>query len=381
MAHAQLPPITEAPPKIQFEPWIAGRANDISRSFSASFPSAVVTATPENNTVYVEASLPADQLNPVPTVIILHYWGATDYLVERRMVAQLNRRGIGCVLMTLPFHMRRSPRGVSSGQLAVRPDPAALRETMVQATQDVRRTIDWMETHPEFRRGAIGISGTSLGAIVAASASAVEPRIGPQCYLIGGVDLAHIVWRSSRVVAVRDELRRQGYTEDGLRRELASVEPEPLLKASAPRPALVVRAQFDTIIPGQSADRLIAALSNPAVERMDTGHFGGVLIARPILRSQTEFFASAFAGVGYRPRNLRAPTLRFGASLTPNQGLEVFGGVNLLGDPAGANLSLQLSPRNISLYPNFQLSKSVSIGVAVGPKQPVRPRLSWSFVL
>lgn len=346
-----------------------------------TFPSAVLTATPENNTVYVEANLPADQLDPVPVVLILHYWGATDYLVERRMVSQLNRRGIGCVLMTLPYHMRRSPRGVPSGQLAVRPDPAALRETITQATMDVRRTIDWIESRPEFRPGAVGVSGTSLGAIIAAGAAAVDPRIGPQCYLIGGVDLAHILWRSSRVVAVRDELRRRGYSEESLREELASVEPEGLLKAAAARPALVVRAQFDTIIPAQSADRLIAALHNPAVENLDTGHFGGVLVARPILRSQTEFFANAFAGLGYRPRTLRAPTLRFGANLTPSEGAEVFGGINLFGDPAGANLSLHVSPRDLSLYPNFQLSKSVSIGLSIGVKKPVRPRLSWSFVL
>lgn len=349
--------------------------------YRTAFPSGWATDRPENNTVYLEAILPREALGPVPVVLVLHYWGAADFSVERRVAAKLNRHGIGAVLLTLPYHMRRSPRGVPSGTLAIQPSPAKLRENILQCVWDVRRTLDWIETRPEFKPSQVGILGTSLGAIVSAASSAVDTRIGPQCYLIGGVDLAHIIWRSSRVGPVRDSLRSQGYTEETLRHELESVEPEPLLAASPRRPALVFAAKYDTIVPPAATEKLIAALGNPVVKELGTGHFGGLLAASPILNSQADFFASCFFGTAFRPRPLRAPTLRFGTKLTPGRGLEVFGGPLLLGNPRGLHLNAHFTPRSAALVPTYQLNQSLGIELAIMARRRVLPGISWSFVL
>src|SRR2546421_4985166 len=223
---APLPPIDQRPPAIEFTPWkeIPADSEDTSE-YAASFPSSIESRYRENNVVPLRIILPIAHDKPVPVVIVLHYWGASDLRVERELAGELNDRGIGAVLITLPYHLSRTPPGTRSGQLAIQPEVPRLIETMTQAVLDVRRTIDFLDTRPEIDHNRIGIAGTSLGSLISILAFAVDPRISSAAFVLGGVDLAHIIWHSSRVVELRDALRRRGYTEMRLRNEIASIEP------------------------------------------------------------------------------------------------------------------------------------------------------------
>ena len=65
--------------------------------------------------------------------------------------------------------------------------PAALRDRMVRWSQDISRTIDYLETRPDFDATKIGYYGFSAGAIYAPVFTAVEPRIGASILLGGGL--------------------------------------------------------------------------------------------------------------------------------------------------------------------------------------------------
>src|SRR5256885_1882545 len=80
----QLPSIAQPPPSIEFAPWkeVPTDSEDTDE-FSVSFPSAVVTPYRENNVVPLRIILPIRRDKPVPIVVVLHYWGATDLRVER----------------------------------------------------------------------------------------------------------------------------------------------------------------------------------------------------------------------------------------------------------------------------------------------------------
>jgi dienelactone hydrolase len=112
----------------------------------------------------------------VPVVLITHYWGARDLRAEVSLATELAQLGIGSAIMSLPYHLSRAPKGTRSGDMAIQPDPEKLKATLVQSVLDMRRTLDFLATRPEFRRDQIGLAGTSLGAIVASLAYAVEPR-------------------------------------------------------------------------------------------------------------------------------------------------------------------------------------------------------------
>jgi len=378
---AQPGAITQAPAQIPFEPWRETTSSEFVVRYEISFPSAVTSPYAINNTVTSKVYLPTERVGPVPCVILLHFWGATDSNVEIAMAEQLARRGIASVIMPLPYHLSRTPEGTRSGELTIVPDANKLRETMIQSVRDVRRTVDWIQSKSEFRSDAIGITGTSLGAIVTSMVFAVEPRIRTASFMLGGVDLAHILWNSSRVVALREVLRREGYTEDRLRRELAEIEPLNYLKPDD-RKSYVIKAKFDTVIPPASADRLINALGTPEVLQIDTGHYGGALVQSRLIRSVVRFFDANFAGSSFSaPEKFYSPTIRFGLTFNPDRGLQVAAGMDVwrLSKQSEAFASVLVTPRGLEGFLGIQVSRGISLGLSVNPRKTTIGGF-WSIV-
>jgi len=375
-------PVQTPPPKIDFLPWNEVRSDDTSTEYSVQFPSAVQTPYPENNTVHLTCLMPSDRVDAVPAVVILHYWGAYDLFVEKKMAAQLNRHGIGAVIVSLPYHLQRTPKGHISGELAIQANPTALGQTMLQSVLDVRRTIDWIQSRSELQKGDVGLAGTSLGTIVASLVLGVEPRVKSAVFLIGGVDLAGIMWNSSRVVQQRESLRRDGFNESVLRERLVAVEPATYLKTAPPRPALVIGAKYDTIVPSQYTQELINLLHEPVVQWLPTGHFGGALAQHGILRAQTDFFVSSFTGTAFRKDlSLNAPTIRFGVIYdggTP----EVAAGIDLIHTKSTRQkwiVSALASPRRFRIVGGYLPSANMMLGVSLSNRR-VSPGVFWSFV-
>lgn len=343
----------------------------------------MTTANPENDTVRLRVFLPTDRFGPVPVVVLLHYWGATDTSLERSAARRLAESGIGSVIVPLPYHLDRTPAGASSGQMAVEPDPAKLIETMVQSVWDVRRAVDWIETRPEFRHDQIGVSGTSLGALVTALVFAVEPRFAASSFTLGGVDVAHIIWHSSRVVEQRDELRRKGFTEDRLREALSPIEPMRYLSATDMRPSFAIAAKYDTVIPPADAEKLVNSLGNVKTTWLDTGHYGGALVQAKLVTTVTRFFAQTFRGVDFNaPDSLYAPTIRWGIGLNDETGLQVMAGVDVWRLKANGETfaSVLITPRGAQGFLGQTVSKNFALGIAVTRKRTTVGML-WSIVL
>jgi dipeptidyl aminopeptidase/acylaminoacyl peptidase len=63
-----------------------------------------------------------------------------------------------------------------------------LREISIQRGQDVRRTIDYLETRPDIDRSRIALYGLSLGAQLAPVYLAIEPRLRTGVLLSGGFE-------------------------------------------------------------------------------------------------------------------------------------------------------------------------------------------------
>ncbi len=369
------------PPPVSFESWTF---DPNSGSYRVWLPSAVETAYPENNGVHLEVYLPAGfEEKPCPAVLALHFWGASDKRLERTLAQALNERGIAAALMTLPYHIERTPEGTRSGELAIQSDPALLIQTMTQAVLDVRRCLDFLQSRPEIDGRRLGIAGTSLGSIVASAAYAVDPRLQEGAFLLGGVDLAHIFWHSSRVVQNRDALRRAGYTEAKLREELHSIEPLTYLPKKTVGTALVIAARHDTVIPRHSTEALIDALPGAQTIWLDTGHYGGSFVQGRILNEVARYFAASFQGETYHsPDRISAPTIRLGAQYNFEDGFDIGVGIDLWRGDADGKLfaSGLLTPRGAQLFIGHQIDQHLSIGLSAGFKHTTLG-LFWSIVL
>ncbi|MCC6404486.1 MAG: prolyl oligopeptidase family serine peptidase [Fimbriimonadaceae bacterium] len=379
---AQCQSLTAPPPPIQFGPMRLRESQEFYREYQVEFPSARPSGVAANDTVTVRAWFPTTNDGPVPFVLMLHYWGATDLGLESALAKRLANAGIASAAIALPYHLERTPQGKRSGEAALTADSGELKLTMAQALADVRRTLDWAQGRPEVDASRMGIVGTSLGALVAALSFGVDHRIEAGAFLLGGADLAHVFWNSSRTVALRNEMRSQGYTEERLRSELTEIEPMEALKGAPPRPALVLSARYDNVVPPRSSSTLVAALAEPQVIILDSGHYGGSLIQNAILRNTAEFFAKTFRGEQYRaPGRLYVPTLRVGLALTSERGLQVAVGLDLwrLRNSNSLFASALATPQGVQGFLGYNLSSGLAVGAMVLPKH-IQPGLFWSIV-
>lgn len=357
---------------MDFPAWREFESDEFTQVYDLSFPSAYTSHYPENNTVRVRAFVPNGLPGPFPSVVILHYWGATDLSLEYQTARELTSRGIAGIVMTLPFHLSRTPKGTRSGELALQADPERLVASMTQSVLDLRRTVDWITSKQEFDKEKIGLAGTSLGGIVASLAFGIEQRFRYGSFVLAGADLAGILWNSSRVVAQREDMRRRGYTEERLRDELRAIEPTKYLPGSAARPTLVIAAKLDTVVPPNNARILIGALGQPETVWLSTGHFGGALVRNRIIRTVAGFFDSSVRGQKFEaPASIHAPTLRFGLVYSDHKGLQFALSTDIWHADRKGNVfaSALVTPQGPQAFAGFRMTENLAAGVLLFPNR------------
>lgn len=382
LAAAQTIDLREGPPVVPFADWVSTGSFDDRSEYEVAFPSSTVSPYPENNIVRLRVVVPKSGGDAKPAAILLHYWGASDQKAEVALAADLTSRGVASIMMSLPYHLDRTPKGFRSGELAIQPDPQKLIVTMRQSVNDVRRTIDWIMTRPELDKSRIAITGTSLGAIVATSTYAVEPRISGGAFVLGGGDIAHILWHSSRVVVQREALRKMGYTESRLRDTLAPIEPLNYLPRTESGRTLVVAGKFDTVVPPADVKKLIDRLPESQSLWLDTGHYGGIFVQRRVQRIVAGFLESVLMGSSYVvPKRIFAPTIRVGVSLSTSTKLQVGLGLDLWRSSNGAAFAgLFVTPKGPEGFIGYRMSQGLNFGGFVSNRR-IGVGLMWNTVL
>ncbi|MCS7300754.1 MAG: hypothetical protein NZ556_04275 [Fimbriimonadales bacterium] len=352
--------------------------------YRVEFPSAFQSRYPANNRVQAWWLVPAERSGRVPTVVLLHSLGIWRPELEMGLARELVRHGIAVFLMTLPYHMGRTPPGYRSGELILTGDVSLLREAAVQAAWDVRRAYDWLQRQPEIDPERIALVGISLGAILGATVLAVEPRVHSAVLVLGGADLAHVLWESVLAIRARTRLRREGYTLERLRAELAPVEPLNLLTPELGEKAFVIGARFDIVVPAEDTEKLIRALGNPKVFWLSTGHFGGGLVQRPLFRMVRQYLQARFEGQE-NPLNapsLLVPTIRIGAIYSAGRDFRLALGTDFWRSDQYGMLFVSgvLTPRGSSLFAGVRLRLGFSAGVEITPRRNYGA-IFWHFVL
>lgn len=351
--------------------------------YRVTFPSAYTSRYPANNTVHAWWLVPAERTERVPTVVMLHSLGIRRPELEMGLARELVQHGIAVFLMTLPYHMQRTPPGYGSGDLILAGDVGLLREAGIQATWDVRRAIDWLQRQPETDPERIALVGISLGAILGATALASEPRMQSAVLILGGADLAHVLWDSVLAIRARTRLRRAGYTLERLREELASIEPLNLLTPEHGEKTFVIGARFDIVVPTEDTEKLIRALGNPKVLWLNTGHFGGGLVQRPLFRLVRRYLQARFEG--HNPEDnpvVLAPTVRIGAIYSAGRDFRLALGTDFWRSDKDGTLFVSgvLTPRGGSLFAGVRLRLGFSAGAEITPKRTYGA-VFWHFVL
>jgi len=253
-----------------------------------TFPSALVTPHPENNTVYCryvpavvrdrkrvvrdglkavpyksdDQTVVADGLQPEPrdrrgsraAVLVLPQWNSdpNGHLGLCRLLAW---NGISALRLSLPYHDQRMPPELHRADYIVSANIARTLQVCRQAVLDARRAIAWLAAQGYDR---IGILGTSLGSCLALLTTAHEPLVRAEALNHISPHFADVVWRGLSTEHVRAGL--DGHIELDLLRALwKPISPRWYLERIRDRKTLLVYARYDLTFPVDLSEDLVRA--------------------------------------------------------------------------------------------------------------------------
>ncbi|HUK57352.1 MAG TPA: prolyl oligopeptidase family serine peptidase [Nitrospiria bacterium] len=149
---------------------------------------------------------------------------------------------------------------------------------------DVMEGIDWLDARTFVDRQRIGIVGVSMGAIISSVVAGADPRIQAGVFILGGGDLAGILFSSTEptVVSLRDRIEEEeDLTPEELLAEvghrLRNVDPLTYASRLDPNRILMINAYFDHVIRRRYAMALWKAAGEPSMVMLPTGHYSAGL--------------------------------------------------------------------------------------------------------
>ncbi|SIO67588.1 Uncharacterized conserved protein [Singulisphaera sp. GP187] len=251
------------------------------------FPSPITTPDPENNTVHAEYFCPVGP-GRRPAVVVLHILGA-DFALSRYLAARLAQRGVAALFVKLPYYGERRPAGSDKKFLSADMERSLL--SMRQGVCDVRRAAAWLAGRPEVDSTKLGVTGISLGGIVASLAAAIDPTINQAALLLAGGDLARILWEMPEAAKYRDLWLKSGRTRADFKTLTAPFDPLTYAHRLVGKRLFMMAGNVDEVIPPASAMALWEAAGRPRIQWFDCGHYSAVGYLLPAIRETVDFFA------------------------------------------------------------------------------------------
>lgn len=267
-----------------------------------AYPSPVISDLPQNNTIPAEYYLPDGYKtwsSPRPAVICMHILDG-DFQLERMTCSMLASRGIPALMFKLPYYGERSPK---EGTRALVHQPVRFVGALAQARPEIRRTVDLLASRPEVDREHLGITGISLGAIVAATGAAEEPRLSRVFLVLGGGDLIKIIDHAEETRSLSEMIRTLP-PEEKKRFQDALRQVDPLTHAAGLRGLaqkgriVMVNAAEDHVIPRECTERLAGALgiADKVIWLEGLGHYTAIAAMPQTLERTVQFFAQDLPG-------------------------------------------------------------------------------------
>jgi len=219
-----------------------------------TFPSAMETPHPENNTVHCRVFHAKENKDRAhrAAVLVLPQWNS-DAGGHVGLCRLLTMNGLTAVRLSLPYHDLRMPPELHRADYIVSANIVRTLQVCRQAVLDARRAIAWLHAQGYDR---IGILGSSLGSCLSLLTTAHEPLVRAQALNHISPYFADVVWRGISTSHVREGL--DGHIELDLLRELwQPISPANFLERVRDRKTLLVYARYDLTFPVDLSRELV----------------------------------------------------------------------------------------------------------------------------
>ena len=245
-----------------------------------TFPSALTTPHPTNNTVYCRY-FPVGSKGPTlqtgegerrAAVVVLPQWNS-DAAGHVGLCKLLAWSGISALRLSLPYHDERMPPELHRADYIVSSNVGRTVQVCRQAVLDARRAVRWLARQGYDR---IGILGTSLGSCLSLLTTAHEPLICAQALNHVSPYFADVVWRGLSTQHVREGL--DGHVDLDLLRALwKPISPRCYLDRLRDKRTLLVYARYDLTFPVDLSRELVRAFHDESVPHevavLPCGHY------------------------------------------------------------------------------------------------------------
>ncbi len=275
--------IPPQPPELEFDAvhrWFDGRTRARFR-----FTSRYVSPHPENNTVHGEADLHGDG-EARAAVIFLHGYQMNSFAPLKWFAEESAHSGLDVYYMSLPYHMRRAPKGTWSGMYALSADVERTVQSFRQGVLDLRSLITYIKT---VKKQKVALAGISLGAFTSCMATVVDERPDALVSILGGASLADMIWAGFSFRLIRTELRESGVSRANLEDWWQIMAPGVWKSRLAKEKMLMIGGEHDPIITPVNVHRLWEAWNQPQILWYPSGHASAGLYARKIGDRISEF--------------------------------------------------------------------------------------------
>ena len=237
-----------------------------------TFPSAVRTPHPQNNTVHGRYFRETSSRGRRRAVVVLPQWNA-DAEGHIGLCRLLNKFHISALRLSLPYHDARMPPELRRADYIVSSNVGRTMQVCRQAVLDARRAVAWLVSQGY---ESIGILGTSLGSCLAMLTAAHEPRVRAAALNHVSPYFADVIWEGLSTEHVRQGL--DGRIElDALRRIWMPISPFPYIDRLRGKRVLLVYARYDLTFPLTLSKMLVAEFQArgvaPAVAVLPCGHY------------------------------------------------------------------------------------------------------------
>lgn len=254
---------------------VAGPAGS---EYWARFPSPAM-----GDTVWAHVYEPDTIAPDAPTVIISHgvtlagdldYWSPEEAIFARPLAA----RGLRTLVVTSPWHGRRTPTGWYGGEPYLARSPLGQMELFTAQTREVAILIEWARS---LGSRSVGVAGVSLGGIIshlAAGWCATWPaRRRPDFAWLGAtctrIDQVVLYSQMATLWGVPEQLARAGWTEAHMQAIRPILDP-PARPGLPPDQILAMVGRQDEIMSYRYGKELLQQWGVPAcnITELPGGH-------------------------------------------------------------------------------------------------------------
>lgn len=237
-----------------------------------TFPSAVVTPHPDNNTVHARWLPDPSPLGRRRAVVVLPQWNA-DAEGHIGLCRLLNRFGISALRLSLPYHDARMPSELTRADYIVSANIGRTMQVCRQAVLDARRAAWWLRDQGY---ESIGILGSSLGSCLAMLTAAHEPLVRAAALNHISPYFADVIWEGLSTRHVRQGL--DGAIDlQRLRRLWMPISPFPYIERTRGKRVLLVYARYDLSFPVNLSQQLVEEFRRrglaPDLAVLPCGHY------------------------------------------------------------------------------------------------------------